>query len=423
MDSNTHSTRPAGRDTSSVSGAGRRAPGPGRPGPGPAGRRRLGRAGPGAARAGRPRGRPLAGRTGRPGCPRGRRGRTGGPGRLHRRVAPPPAAHERRRGRQPGADRPGPVPRPPHPDRPGCWPMGSCRPAHAQVLAAATQDLPDHVTAEAEPVLVEAARRLDPPRLRRAITHLRLVADPDGADRIRPSGATQQRGLWLSPTWEGMVALQGLLDPEAGQTLLAALEPLARPTTAHDTRSGGQRRADALTELARRSLESRPAPPDRWGATPAAGHRRPGQPPRPPWCVGGEAGGPWPLDPESCRRLACDSAVTRVLVTRQPPGPPAIRGPTAMTAWPPSCGQRRPGSPQPWAAPPPNRWRWAAPAASSPPPNAPPWPSATAAARSPAATDPQPGAKPTTSAIGSMAAPPTSSQPGPGVPGPSSGGP
>ena len=62
--------------------------------------------------------------------------------------------------------------------------------------------------------------------------------------------------MWLAATWEGMVAVNGLLDPEAGQTLVAALEPLARPTDADDDRSGGQRRADALTELARRSLEA-----------------------------------------------------------------------------------------------------------------------------------------------------------------------
>ena len=58
---------------------------------------------------------------------------------------------------------------------------GEISPAHAQVLAADTQDLPAHVAAEAEPVLLGAARRLDPPRLRRAIGHLRGVADPDGA--------------------------------------------------------------------------------------------------------------------------------------------------------------------------------------------------------------------------------------------------
>jgi hypothetical protein len=193
---------------------------------------------------------------------------------------------------------------------------GDISPAHAQVLAAGTHDLPDHLTADAEPVLVAAARRLDPPRLRRAVAHLRLVADPDTADRDteRRYG---QRGLWLAATWEGMVAVNGLLDPEAGQTLVAALEPLARPTNADDDRSGGQRRADALAELARRSLEA--------GRLPRTGGVRPQllvtvdlDSLLAPGGLGGKTGGPVPLDPEACRRLACDGAVTRVLVTRHP---------------------------------------------------------------------------------------------------------
>jgi hypothetical protein len=194
---------------------------------------------------------------------------------------------------------------------------GELSPAHARVLAHGTQDLPDHLTAEAEPVLVEAAGRLDPPRLRRVLDHLQLVADPDGADD-RAGRRHGRRGLWLAPTFEGMVAVDGLLEPEAGQSLLAALEPLARPAGAQDTRSGGQRRADALAELARRSLEG--------GRLPQAGGVRPqllvtvdldsllGR----PGAVGGEAGWAGPLDPEACRRLACDGAVTRVLVTRHP---------------------------------------------------------------------------------------------------------
>jgi hypothetical protein len=131
---------------------------------------------------------------------------------------------------------------------------GAISAAHARVLAHGTQDLPDHVIVEAEPVLVEAAGRLDPPRLRRVLGHLRLVADPDGSDALagRRHG---RRGLWLGATFEGLVAIDGLLEPEAGHTLLAALEPLARPAGAEDTRSGGQRHADALAELARRSLE------------------------------------------------------------------------------------------------------------------------------------------------------------------------
>ena len=89
-------------------------------------------------------------------------------------------------------------------------------------------------------MLLDAARRLDPPRLRQAIAHLRLVADPEGAEG-RAERQQQRRGLWVASTWEGMVAVNGLLDPEAGQTLLAALDPLARPTSADDARSGGQR--------------------------------------------------------------------------------------------------------------------------------------------------------------------------------------
>jgi hypothetical protein len=199
---------------------------------------------------------------------------------------------------------------------------GAISPAHAAVLAHGTHDLPDQITVEAEPVLVEAARRLDPPRLRRVIGHLQLVADPDGADR-RAERRHQQWGLWLAPTLEGMVAVEGLLEAEAGQLLLAALEPLTRPTSAEDARSGGQRRADALAELARRALES--------GRLPQTGGVRPqltvtvdldslqgrnG--------LGGDTD-TGPLAPEACRRPACDGAVTRVLVTRHPTPPKTPR--------------------------------------------------------------------------------------------------
>jgi Domain of unknown function (DUF222)/HNH endonuclease len=196
---------------------------------------------------------------------------------------------------------------------------GAISVAHAQVLASGTQHLPAQVTAEAEPVLVEAARRLDPGRLRRLLGHLLQVADPHGADRERER-RHGRRGLWLAPTFEGMVAVDGLLEPEAGQTLLAALEPLARPTDATDGRSGPQRHADALGELARRQLEG--------GRLPQTGGVRPqllvtvdldtllGRPNG----LGGETGWAGPLDPEACRRLACDGTLTRVLVTRRYPG-------------------------------------------------------------------------------------------------------
>jgi hypothetical protein len=228
---------------------------------------------------------------------------------------------------------------------------GAISVAHARVLAHGTHDLPDHLTVEAEPVLVEAAVRLDPPRLRRVLGHLRLVADPEGADRAAEV-RHGRRGLWLTPTLDGMVAIDGLLEPEAGQSVLAALEPLARPADAHDVRSGSQRTADALAELARRALEG--------GRLPQAGGVRPqlavivdldsllGR----SGTLGGEVGGAGPLDPEACRRWACDGAITRVMVTRQPadaqahhhspsshhPVPLAERLQAAMALLPPILG-------------------------------------------------------------------------------------
>ena len=109
----------------------------------------------------------------------------------------------------------------------------------------------------------------------------------------------------------------GCWRPRRARRCWPPWEPLARPTSAEDERSGSQRRADALFELARRSLEG--------GRLPQTGGVRPqltvtvelasllaaegGTP-------GGDSGGAGPLAAEACRRLACDAALTRVLVTR-----------------------------------------------------------------------------------------------------------
>jgi Domain of unknown function (DUF222) len=142
------------------------------------------------------------------------------------------------------------------------------------VLAAGTQDLPAATAAAAEPVLLEVAHRVDPPGLRKVVHHLAEVADPDAA-QAQTQRRHERRGLWRSATLTGMVAVDGRLDPEAGETLLAALEPLARPASAADDRSGPQRRADALAELARRNLEA--------GRLPQTGGVRPRSPSRSTW--------------------------------------------------------------------------------------------------------------------------------------------
>jgi hypothetical protein len=207
---------------------------------------------------------------------------------------------------------------------------GQISPAHARVLAHGTHQLPDQLAADAEPILLQAAARLDPPRLRQAVGYLVEVADPGGAEVARQR-RHDRRGVWLAPTLDQMVAVKGLLEPEAGQLLRAALEPLARPASADDDRSGDQRTADALVELARRSLEG--------GWLPKAGGVRPqllvtvdlDSLTANPASLGGDTGWAGPLDRQACRRLACDATVTRVLVSRQPAGPGGGGGPDPGT--------------------------------------------------------------------------------------------
>jgi hypothetical protein len=249
--------------------------------------------------------------------------------------------------------------------------------------------------------------------------------------------------VWLSPTWQGMVAVDGLLEAEAGATLLAALEPLARPADAGDDRTGRQRNADALVELARRSLEG--------GWLPKAGGVRPqllvtvdldsllGR----PHGLGGETGWAVPLDSEACRRLACDGAVTRLLVSRHPSGPgqadrchgeqeagatrdlhqdtdatqdrnqaaeasgdprTVADGPANLAAWLRAAVAKLP---RPWVAPPASPWRSAGPPGWCSRPSAPPWPCETAAVSSRTVIGPWPGATPIICGTGSTAAPPT----------------
>ena len=247
--------------------------------------------------------------------------------------------------------------------------------AHAEVLAASTLHAPDHVVADAEPTLLDAARRLDPTGLRQVVTHFASTIDPDRADQ-QAQRRYERRGMWLTVTLDRMVAVRGIMAPEAGQTLITALEPLARPADAADTRSGGQRTADALTELARRQLEG--------GQLPKTGGVRPplsvivdlpslNRLDGPPSRLGGEVGrlggrsarpapwtrrpvGGWPVTRPSPGWWSAASpwrpVPTATATTPRIPRPPA---------WRDACGRCWPSSPRSWAAPPPDPWTSAGP--------------------------------------------------------------
>lgn len=205
---------------------------------------------------------------------------------------------------------------------------------HARLVTTALSELAavdEQIAATAEAPLVDSARRVDPARLRREIAHARYALVPEAAvsaDEL----AHQRRRIDVATTFEGTVAVSGVLDAEGGETLQTALAALSARTGPGDERTPGQRRADALVELCRRQLDraelpahgsdrphltvlvplstlAHPRPSTRLaGARPAAGDAVLSG------MVGGETVWGTVLGPEAVRRLACDAAVSRVVI-------------------------------------------------------------------------------------------------------------
>src|SRR6266536_2037257 len=139
------------------------------------------------------------------------------------------------------------------------------------------------------------------------------LVDAEAAARA-DSERYDRRGLHVSPTLEGMVRVDGNLDPETGQTLITALRSVTDASArdgSEDPRTPAQRRCDALGEIARQHLDRSDRPVvggerphltvvlDLEALEGRAGRR----------CDLDEAG---TISPESARRIACDASVTRV---------------------------------------------------------------------------------------------------------------
>ena len=162
--------------------------------------------------------------------------------------------------------------------------------------------------------LLDKARDFSVGRFRDFCHHARHAADPDGFARDEAEGV-EARSLTLSAGQGGMVWLRGLLDPEGGAVVRAALEPLARPLGKDDHRKRDRRLADALVESAHRLLDG--------GRLPQRGTQRPHlQITTTLETLLGRAGvpaadlefSPVPISAKAVERLACDCNVTRILL-------------------------------------------------------------------------------------------------------------
>src|ERR1700681_4894965 len=89
---------------------------------------------------------------------------------------------------------------------------------HAALIARSASQLGEKFDSQAETILVNAAKELDPWRLKRATLFLRHHLEPDGvlADAIL---AHERRFLYLSQTYDGIFRLDGQLDADGGAAL------------------------------------------------------------------------------------------------------------------------------------------------------------------------------------------------------------
>ncbi len=200
--------------------------------------------------------------------------------------------------------------------RPACavaLQTGAMSYVHARVVTSALTDLPADSRDSAEPILLEAAAKLDPSRLRSVATRLRETINRDYADRSANRDHARRR-LHVSRTLDGMVALDGLLDAEAGGIVLSALLPLSRPLGPDDNRAPAQRRADALVEIAEQTLRN--------GELPTVGGHRPAinvtisveSLQKRPGSRGAELDWAGDITAETARRLGCDATIRRIVL-------------------------------------------------------------------------------------------------------------
>lgn len=153
--------------------------------------------------------------------------------------------------------------------------------------------------------LLKLARENSPGKFHYKCLHYRHSVDPrrDARDQAE---LAEQSFLHLNTQEDGCLFLTGLLDPVGGAAVRTALEPLARPSGAHDDRKREQRLADALVELA---SAGRPANlqvtatvetlKDLAGA-----------------CAG-EMEFSLPISSTTIQRMACDCSLTRVLLGQE----------------------------------------------------------------------------------------------------------
>jgi hypothetical protein len=183
---------------------------------------------------------------------------------------------------------------------------------HVALIARAAENVGSAPVQKEEHNLLRAAKTMDPGRFAAIAKGFEHRVDAAAA-LAEANHAYQRRYFHISEPQDGMVRLDGILDLEGGATLKTALSALMPPPTNDDVRTPGQRRVDALVDLARRPLDGsklgtvggqRPHLVITASAETLAG--LPGAPPA-------EMAGAGPIPIETAQRHACDPTVSWLL--------------------------------------------------------------------------------------------------------------
>ena len=181
---------------------------------------------------------------------------------------------------------------------------------HAVAMARTAKHVGAAQVRKAESMLLKAAESMDPGQFVGVAKDFEHQVDAESA-LTEANRAHQRRYLQIGEAMNGLVRIEGQVTPDAGAIIRTAIEPYAKPSKG-DERTAGQRMADALLEVCRRG-----------GTGLVSGY---GGGPRPQLIItaavdtlGGIDGAPagqleWggTVPAETVRRLACDSAITRI---------------------------------------------------------------------------------------------------------------
>jgi Domain of unknown function (DUF222) len=167
------------------------------------------------------------------------------------------------------------------PETERAWSDGAITGAHAEAIASLRRPGLEEALARDEAILVGYAKTMPYSPFIRAVHYWEQLADPDGAE-AEEQRARDRRDVYLEPSFEGMWLGRIVLDPVSGSIVADELRRLEEelfradwaeatermgrtPTVSDLRRTPGQRRADALVEMATRSRTApadgrRPAP-------------------------------------------------------------------------------------------------------------------------------------------------------------------